>query len=85
MLLGMPIVATFAGGTDSMLCAGEGLLVQDGDPWSMAGSILELSRDFGRAAKFGQAARTRALVRHDPVSIVNELILTYRRILGALE
>ena len=33
MLLGMPIVATFAGGTDSMLCAGEGLLVKDGDPW----------------------------------------------------
>lgn len=79
MLLGMPIVATFAGGTDSMLCAGEeGILVQDGDPWSMAGAILELSRNYRRAAQMGQAARVRALVRHDPDRIVKALLTTYK-------
>lgn len=79
MLLGMPIVANFAGGTDSMLCAGkEGILVQDGDPWSMAGAILELSRNFQRSVQMGQAARVRALVRHNPDRIVKDLLTTYR-------
>lgn len=83
MLVGMPIVATFAGGTESMLRAGvEGILVQPGDPWSMAGAILELSRDFERAALMGQAARARARLRHDPETVVAQLIKTYRRILN---
>lgn len=81
MLLGMPVVASFAGGTDSLLCAGkEGILVQDGDPWSMAGAILELSRDFDQAAKMGCAARVHAQHRHNPGKIVNDLLSVYRQV-----
>ena len=46
MYIGMPVVATFAGGTDSMLENNkEGILVQDGDPYSMAGAIVELKNN----------------------------------------
>lgn len=86
MLIGMPIVASFAGGTDSMLDAQkEGILVQDGDPIAMAGAILKLSSDFEWAAKLGQAARIRAMARHNPDQIGNKLLSTYRRILGQPE
>lgn len=82
MLIGMPIIASFAGGTDSILSAGvEGILVQDGDPWSMAGAILELYRDFNKAANMGKAAKTRAQVRHNPKRIVNELLATYKLVM----
>jgi len=78
MLLGMPIVASFAGGTDSMLCAGEeGILVQDGDPLSLAGAILELCRDTEGAARMGHAARTRAQSRHNADNIVKDLLSVY--------
>lgn len=83
MLLGMPIIASFAGGTDSILCAGrEGILVQDGDSWSIAGAILELSRDLESATKMGIAAKYRAMARHNPNKIASELLLTYKQVIG---
>ena len=43
MILGMPIIATCAGGTSSLLeNKKEGILIQDGDPWAMAGAIMEM-------------------------------------------
>lgn len=82
MVLGMPIVATFAGGTDTILSAGkEGLIVQDGDPWSMAGAIVEISKNFDRAAEMGKTARGRALLRHNPDLIIAGLIHTYESII----
>lgn len=81
MLLGMPIIASFAGGTDSILLAGvEGILLQDGDPWSMAGAIVELSRNFNMAVKIGKAAGIRAKERHNPDKIVSDLLATYRQV-----
>jgi glycosyltransferase involved in cell wall biosynthesis len=78
MITGMPIVATFAGGTDSLLCHGkEGVLVQDGDPWSMAGAIVQMAGDFSKAATLARAARTRAMVRHNPESVIRDLLKTY--------
>jgi glycosyltransferase involved in cell wall biosynthesis len=82
MILGMPCVATFAGGTASMLKDGaEGVLVQDGDPWVMAGAILELINDNNKAVLFGKNARERALVRHNKTTIVSELLASYDSII----
>jgi|WetSurSiteA1Bulk_404760.scaffolds.fasta_scaffold00805_2 glycosyltransferase involved in cell wall biosynthesis len=82
MLLGMPCIATFAGGTGSIIKDGEeGLMVQDGDPWALAGAILELYRDPIKAQKYGQMARQRALIRHDKENITNGLIGIYQKIL----
>ena len=83
MLLGMPVVATFAGGTGSLLTdRKEGLLIQDGDPYAMAGAILELLNDPGFAAMLGRNARERALHRHNPEAIVNNLLSIYAEVTG---
>jgi glycosyltransferase involved in cell wall biosynthesis len=84
MLLGMPIVASFAGGTDSILeNRKEGLLVQDGDYYSFAGAIKSLVDNPIQAVEFASNARQRAVARHNPERIVNELINCYNAINNA--
>lgn len=83
MLVGMPIIASYAGGTATLLKNGvEGELVQDGDPYVLAGAILDMYQHFDRAKAYGQAARKTALVRHDAKRIVNELTKTYDEIIN---
>jgi glycosyltransferase involved in cell wall biosynthesis len=82
MILGMPCIATYAGGTSSLIDDKiEGILIQDGDPFAMAGSIIELREDFELAKNFGNAARNRALIRHDKKKIVDDLLSIYKNIL----
>jgi glycosyltransferase involved in cell wall biosynthesis len=83
MLLGMPCITTLAGGSSTILKdKEEGLVIQDGDPWSMAGAILELVNSPETAAMYGQNARRKATVRHNPASIVDNLMLIYNSLLG---
>lgn len=83
LLLGVPAVATFAGGTGSLLEDGkEGILIQDGDPWVMAGAILELYDNPTLAVAYGKRAGKRARKRHDPEKIVGDLIQIYEQIAG---
>jgi glycosyltransferase involved in cell wall biosynthesis len=82
MLLGMPIVASSAGGTLSMLQDGkEGILVQDGDPYALAGAILELLENRASSAMLGANARERAFVRHNPIKVLNDLQNIYSLVL----
>lgn len=82
MILGMPCITTLAGGSDSILInKKEGLVIQDGDPWSMAGAILELKNDWDTAMMYGKQARIHALERHNKDKIVNDLIETYQTII----
>ena len=82
MLLGMPIMATFAGGTASMLENNvEGRLLQDGEPYSMAGMIMELAADYEKAKRMGEKARATALRRHNPELVCNQLMSAYKDIL----
>lgn len=81
MLLGMPCIATLAGGTGSLMKDGkEGLLIQEGDPWVLAGSIIELVNDWEKAKDFGRNARIRASQRHDKRGIVKDYINIYEKI-----
>jgi glycosyltransferase involved in cell wall biosynthesis len=83
MILGMPCISTFAGGTGSLLHDKEdGILIQDGDPWAMAGAIMELFCDFDRAAIYGHTARQKALSRHSKEKVVRELIHIYEKIIN---
>ena len=82
MILGMPVIATFAGGTGSLLeDKKEGLLIQDGDSYSMAGAILELINNPEKATEYGEKARLRALKRHNPENIKQTLLNIYGRII----
>jgi glycosyltransferase involved in cell wall biosynthesis len=81
MILGMPIIASLAGGTSSMLKNNkEGLLIQEGDPYSFAGAILELSNDFIKAKTYGQAAKLLATQRNGENSIKNHYVEIYKEI-----
>ncbi len=83
MILGVPSIASFSGGTSSILENNvEGILVQDGDPFVLAGSIIELSEDFIKAKRFGEHARIKALKRHDKTFISNEIIKIYKSLVN---
>lgn len=81
LLMGMPVVASYAGGTASLLENGkDGLLVQDGDAYAFAGAIMEMAADFEKAKAYGISARTKSLVRHDPSGIAGDLAVIYQSI-----
>lgn len=83
MILGMPIIASYAGGTVDMLQHGEeGILYQDGDPYVLAGAIVSYMQGPMTAVRYGEAARKRALLRHDKVLIVKELVDNYTLIIS---
>ena len=83
MILGMPCIATYAGGTCSLLQDDEeGMLVQNGDPWAIAGALIEFKKDPDKAFLYGNNARKRALDRHNKDKIVNNTLEIYRNILS---
>ena len=83
MILGLPCIGTHAGGTASILKDHEeGFIIQDGDPWVMAGAIIEMINNPAQAILYGQNARKKALVRHDREAIVKSLLETYQDIIN---
>lgn len=82
MLVGMPVIASYSGGTGSMLeNEKEGILVQDGDPYVYAGAIVHLFQHFDFAKQLGKSARVKAVERHDPQRIANQLLDAYHNIM----
>lgn len=80
MILGMPCIATFAGGTGSILKDGEeGILIQDADPFAMAGAVVELIRRPTEARELGRKARMRALLRHNHSRILDQYVNIYEK------
>jgi len=83
MVLGMPIVATNVGGLDSLITDKiEGLLIQEGDPFSFAAAILELANNYNYAELLGKNAREKAVIRHNPKQIGMRLLDIYHRVLS---
>jgi glycosyltransferase involved in cell wall biosynthesis len=83
MLLGMPILATYAGGTSSLLedkCTGT--LVQDGDPFALAGGILEGVNSPRSLLKMAGEAYEVSHKRHDRPEIVSRLLQVYEEIIA---
>ncbi len=82
MIIGMPCIATFAGGTGSMLKDGEdGILIQDGDPWAMAGAIIELKNNTDKSTVYSKNARLKALKRHNKERVVEQYIQIYKEVI----
>ena len=83
MVLGMPIVATNVGGLESLITDKiEGLLVQEGDPYSFAAAIVELANDYNYAELLGKNAREKAVIRHNPKEIGMRLLDIYHSVLS---
>jgi len=82
MILGMPVIASYAGGTGSLLeHNGQGLLVQDGDAIALAGAIISMIQNYEHAVHMGTEARKRALLRHDPSILTQTLTQQYTSII----
>ena len=82
MILGLPVVSTNVGGVPSLLEHGrQGILVPPGDPWAMAGAVLQLHGAPDLAAQKGLEARKRALVRHNLPSVARSVLRIYERVL----
>lgn len=83
MLLGLPVIATYAGGTPSLITDGvEGILIQDGDPYSLSGAILELEKDNELKAKFSYNAERKARERHNHDKVLRDLLIIYNNIIS---
>ena len=81
MMLGMPCISTNVGGVSSLLENGrEGVLIQDGDPWSLAGAIKECYLNYPKYLEYGENARKRAIKRHDRKAVAAELLNIYHQV-----
>lgn len=81
-LVGIPVVASRVGGTDSMVEHGKtGFLFPVTDPYIAAYYVGRMINDINENIKNGNAAHDVALRRHDKVSIVNSLIETYKEMI----
>jgi glycosyltransferase involved in cell wall biosynthesis len=79
----MPVVATNVGGIESLITNKiEGLLVQEGDPFSFAAAIIELANNYNYAELLGKNARKKAIIRHNPKEIGMRLLDIYNRVLS---
>lgn len=82
MLVGLPVIASFAGGTSSILRDGvDGILVQDGDPYVLAGSIVNLLNHPELALRYSENAKESARRRYCPKHVYQELLEGYNQIM----
>jgi glycosyltransferase involved in cell wall biosynthesis len=82
MALGMPVISTNVGGISSLITdRSDGLLVQEGEPYSMSAAIINLINNYEYAKLLGENARNRAIKRHNPETIVKCLLDIYKTIL----
>lgn len=82
LLVGMPVISSNAGGIGSLIEHNRnGYLVPEGEPYSMAGAIIDLYNDEGKARKMGRNAREQSLKTKHPQVVVSSLIRSYSSIL----
>ncbi len=81
MLLGMPVVASRTGGIPSLLTENrEGLLVSVGDVEELSRAIRQIWEEPVITSVYGENARKRALVTHDPETNHRRLFEIYREV-----
>ena len=83
MLTGVPVVASKTGGIPSMVTDGkEGMLVPPGDPEALAAAVTQMFREPVIAGIYGENARARALVTHDPEKNTRRLFEIYNALIA---
>lgn len=83
MSLGVPVVASDAGGIPSLIVDGEtGLLARAGDPASLAAAIERLARSAELRMRIGEAGRAYAQRACDAGRTAAEYLAVYRRVIA---
>jgi len=78
MSLGIPIVATNAGGIPEVVTAGKsGLLVEPGNPTALAEAIIQILRDPKRAKEMGDLAREEVKIKFNLPEMIKEMEQIY--------
>jgi glycosyltransferase involved in cell wall biosynthesis len=78
MLLGMPIIASHAGGSGNLVENNlSGWLIQEGDPINLAGAIIEMSENPELMQELGQNAYDKAYEIVEPKDVYKDLIHAY--------
>ena len=81
MMVGTPVIATYVGGTPSLIRDGvTGRLVPPFDPWMLAESIDEAFRNPDLYRSFAKEAKEVARYRHDPMHNAKALLSVYAEI-----
>ena len=81
--LGVPVVTTNVGGISTLVRDGiDGVLVPANDPWQMADSIIEVSKDKNRLECYSDSGRLLARIRHKDENIKNQLLECYNTIVS---
>lgn len=81
-IIGMPIVSTMVGGIATLVRNGvDGDLLPANDPWQLANAIVELAKDKERMKEYSINSRQHALARHNPKSILKQLLACYQNLI----
>ena len=81
MILGMPVVSSMVGGVANLMTHGvDGFYYQADAPYMLAYYVEKIFENDKRAVVIGTNARNCALERHDPETIVDELLQIYNAI-----
>jgi glycosyltransferase involved in cell wall biosynthesis len=79
MAAGVPVVATTVGAIPDVVIDAEcGLLIEPGQPGELADALDRLITDKSERVRLGEAARRRALERHDLDTLARRLLQLYR-------
>jgi glycosyltransferase involved in cell wall biosynthesis len=82
MLVGTPVITSLAGGTLDLIQDGiTGTVVQNGDPYALAGAMIELTEQPERSIRMAGAAQQAARKKHDIDRIMDQLMTAYSEII----
>lgn len=81
-LLGLPVIATFCGGINTLVCDGvNGILVPINDPYSIASIIIQLKQNRSLQKTLSEKELKVSHMRHSPEHIYNQLLKAYQSII----
>jgi len=81
-LLGIPVIATFCGGVNTLLNGGEaGILVPINDPYAMASNIIQLKNNLKLQLELSRKEIKISHNRHQPDYIYHQLLTIYQQII----